>query len=105
LTSLRRPDSEFTGMSSAGLNAILQRELTAMNVILESERDRRTLTWLIQQVGERALEDACASLAGKRKCYPSNLAKCLGLVPPENLSRPSPEQVRTYLQDIRKMLT
>lgn len=76
-----------------------------MNVILESERDRRTLAWLIQQVGERALEDACASLAGKRKCYPSNLAKCLGLVPPESLSRPSPEQVQAYLKDIRKMLT
>ena len=75
-----------------------------MDVILETERDRRTLAWLIQQVGEPALERACATLAGRRKCYPSNLAKCLGLVPPESLARPSPEQVQAYLKDIRGLL-
>ena len=75
-----------------------------MNVILETERDRRTLAWLVQQVGEPALERACSRLAGRRKCYPSNLAKCLGLVPPESLARPSPEQVQAYLKDIRGLL-
>ena len=75
-----------------------------MNVILETERDRRTLAWLIQQVGEPALERACSRLAGRRKCYPSNLAKCLGLVLPESLARPSPEQVQAYLKDIRGLL-
>lgn len=75
-----------------------------MNVILETERDRRTLAWLIQQVGEPALQRACATLAGRRKCYPSNLAKCLGLVPPESLARPSSEQVQAYLKDIRGLL-
>lgn len=75
-----------------------------MNVTLETERDRRTLAWLIQQVGEPALERACATLPGRRKCYPSNLAKCLGLVPPESLARPSPEQVQAYLKDIRGLL-
>lgn len=75
-----------------------------MNVILETERDRRTLAWLVQQVGELELERACASLAGRRKCYPSNLAKCLGLVPPDSLARPSPEQVQAYLKDIRGLL-
>jgi hypothetical protein len=75
-----------------------------MNVILETERDRRTLAWLVQQVGEPALERACATLPGRRKCYPSNLAKCLGLVPPESLARPSSEQVQAYLKDIRGLL-
>jgi hypothetical protein len=75
-----------------------------MNVILETERDRRTLAWLIQQVGEPALQRACATLAGRRKCYPSNLAKCLGLVPPESLVRPSSEQVQAYLNDMRALL-
>lgn len=75
-----------------------------MNVILETGRDRRTLAWLIQQVGEPALERACSRLAGRRKCYPSNLAKCLGLVLPESLARPSPEQVQAYLKDIRGLL-
>ena len=75
-----------------------------MNVILETERDRRTLAWLIQQVGEPALERACSRLAGRRKCYPSNLAKCLGLVPPDSLARPSSEQVQAYLNDMRALL-
>ena len=75
-----------------------------MNVILETERDRRTLAWLIQQVGEPALERASSRLAGSRKCYPSNLAKCLGLVPPDSLARPSSEQVQDYLKDIRRLL-
>lgn len=75
-----------------------------MNVILETERDRRTLAWLIQQVGEPALERACSSLAGRRKCYPSNLAKCLGQVPPDSLARPSSEQVQAYLNDMRGLL-
>ena len=61
-----------------------------MNVILETERDRRTLAWLIQQVGEPA--------------YPSNLAKCLGLVPPDSLARPSSEEVQAYLNDMRALL-
>jgi hypothetical protein len=34
-----------------------------MNVILETERDRRTLAWLVQQVGEPALERACSDFA------------------------------------------
>ena len=75
-----------------------------MNVILETERDRRTLAWLVQQVGELGLERACASLAGRRKCYPSNLAKCLGLVLPESLARPSSEEAQAYLKDIRGLL-
>jgi len=75
-----------------------------MNVILETERDRRTLAWLIQQVGEPALERACSRLAGRRKCYPSNLAKCLGQVPPDSLARPSSEQVQAYLNDMRGLL-
>ena len=75
-----------------------------MNIILESERDRRTLAWLIEQVGECVLERACNRLAGRRKCYPSNLAKCLGLVLPESLARPSPKQVQAYLNDMRTLL-
>jgi hypothetical protein len=43
-------------------------------------------------------------LAGRRKRYPSNLAKCLGLVPPDSLARPSPEQVQAYLNDMRALL-
>ena len=75
-----------------------------MNVIVESNRDRRTLAWLIEQVGESAVEHACARLAGKRKPYPSNLAKTLGLKPPESLCRPSRLQVQAHLAEMRKLL-
>ena len=75
-----------------------------MNVILESERDRRTLAWLFEQVGEAAVERACNQLAGQRKPYPSNLAKVLGLVPPESLSRPTPAQVQQHLDQMRGLL-
>jgi hypothetical protein len=75
-----------------------------MNVILDSERDRRTLAWLVEQVGECALEKACTRLAGQRKPYPSNLAKILGLEPPERLTRPSRAQVQANLAAARKLL-
>lgn len=75
-----------------------------MNIILESERDRRTLAWLIEQVGEEAVERACKQLAGKRKPYPSNLAKILGLIPPESLTCPTPEQVQQHLNQLRRRL-
>ena len=91
-------------MPFGGSNDRIAREPTAMNVILESERDHRTLAWLIEQAGEGAVERACASLAGNRKTYPSNLAKVLGLVLPESLSRPSRIQVQAHLVQIRKLL-
>lgn len=68
-----------------------------MNIILESERDRRTFDWLVEQVGEEAVERACKQLAGKRKPYASNLAKALGLIPPESLSRPTKAEVQNLL--------
>lgn len=42
--------------------------------------------------------------AGDRKAYPSNLAKVLGLVPPQDLRRPSWAEVRVRLDQIRKLL-
>lgn len=38
-----------------------------MNVVLESDRDRRALDWLVSQVGLAAVELACSQLAGERK--------------------------------------
>ena len=75
-----------------------------MNIILQSERDHRALAWLVEQVGEAALENACDSLAGQRKPYPSNLAKILGLALPERLTRPSRPQVQANLAAARKLL-
>jgi len=61
-----------------------------MKVVIESERDLRTLNWLVSQVGEDKVAAACDSLAGGRRAYVSNVAKALGLEPPlEVLQTPS----------------
>lgn len=75
-----------------------------MDVIVDSERDRRTLEWLIAQVGEGAVEDACTRLAGQRKPYVSNVAKVLGLTPPEALKASAPAEARQQLAVIKTML-
>ena len=75
-----------------------------MDVIVESQRDRRTLEWLIAQAGEAAVQTACSELAGARKCYVSNIAKALGLSPPESLSYAAREVAVEHLADIRRML-
>lgn len=75
-----------------------------MDVIVESERDRRTLDWLISQVGVNAVEEACSQLVGERKPYVSNIAKVLGLAPPESVGRPSREEARARLAAIKETL-
>lgn len=75
-----------------------------MNVIIQSPRDQRVLDWLVQQVGLDAISAACSQLAGGRRPYPSNLAKVLGLTPPESLSLASREVAQAHLDAIYKKL-
>lgn len=75
-----------------------------MEIIIESERDRRTYDWLLAQVGEAALQDACFALAGNRRLYVSNLAKILGLKPPVDLAIAPREAALKHLEEMRKML-
>lgn len=44
-----------------------------LGVILENERDRRTLKWLIDTVGQDAVRDAIERIPGRRKPYVSNV--------------------------------
>lgn len=75
-----------------------------MEVVVNSERDRRTLEWLIAQAGEKAVEEACLELAGQRKPYVSNLAKVLGLNPPEGLLATPRSEAKSRLEAIKKLL-
>lgn len=75
-----------------------------MDVILETERDRRTFAWLIEQAGADAVEQACSQLAGQRKPYVSNLAKVLGLEPPDTMRQPSKEEARARLAALKTIL-
>jgi hypothetical protein len=75
-----------------------------MDVVVESDRDRRTLDWLINEVGVVAVENACCQLAGQRKLYVSNIAKALGLTPPDIVFRPTRDEARARLAAIKKTL-
>jgi hypothetical protein len=77
-----------------------------MDVIIENERDRRVLDWLIAKVGEQGVRDAIARIPGKRRSYVSNVVKALGLkVPPEVVDPPvSMEEALKRLAEIRQMM-
>jgi hypothetical protein len=75
-----------------------------MDVIVESDRDRRTLEWLVSEVGVDAVEQVCSQLAGERKPYVSNVAKALGLEPPECVRFPTQEEARARLANLKEIL-
>lgn len=75
-----------------------------VNLIVESKRDQRVLDWLVSQVGEEAIANACKQLAGSRKLYVSNIAKVLGLCPPAELAVTSREEAHGHLEVIHKLL-
>lgn len=76
-----------------------------MNLIVESKRDQRVLEWLVSQVGEDAIANACTQLAGARKLYVSNIAKVLGLRLPTELALTSRDEAQRHLEVIRKLLS
>lgn len=73
-------------------------------MIVQNERDERTATWLIEQVGEEALAEAETRLQGARKPYPSNLAKVLGLTLPESLKRTENAAARQKLAELKNII-
>lgn len=75
-----------------------------MDVILESDRDRRALNWLIDQVGLSAVEDACSQLAGQRKAYVSNLAKALKLTLPDSIFATPKDEALVHLTAVKNIL-
>lgn len=96
-------DSETpSGGSPAGLPPHAEGQQPE-GVLLETERDRRVLNWLIGQVGVEAVEDACCSLAGRRRAYPSNIAKVLGLSPPRSLELTPRDLARKHLAQLQSL--
>lgn len=71
-------------------------------VLVLNARDERAIAWLIDQAGFDAVQQACGTLAGNRKRYPTNLAKALGLsIPQSVILTPSSEAH----ERIRELLT
>ena len=54
-------------------------------VLVLNARDKRAIAWMIEQVGFVAVQEACGRLAGRRRLYPTNLAKVLGLTIPDSV--------------------
>lgn len=73
-------------------------------VVVESNRDQRVLDWLVEQVGHEGVAEACSKLAGARRAYPSNIAKALGLVPPQRLAVASRVDAKVHLEEIARLL-
>ena len=69
--------------------------------IIDNERDRRTWSWIIEQVGEPAARSA--DLNGRRP-YVSNIVKALGLKPPSELDRPDRARAQAHLDACRAVL-
>jgi len=74
-------------------------------VLVQSARDRRVLDWIISQVGHQAIEEACCSFAGRRRPYPSNIAKVLGLSPPSSLEITPPDEALRHIADLKRLLS
>ena len=57
-------------------------------LLIDSDRDRRTLAWILSQVSADQVREAVQAVQAQgRKPYVSNTAKVLGLVVPANLAR------------------
>ncbi|PZO07981.1 MAG: cryptic plasmid protein A [Lysobacteraceae bacterium] len=73
-------------------------------ILVESKRDQRVLDWLVEQVGHEGVAEACSKLAGARRAYPSNIAKVLGLEPPQRLAVAARSDAAFHLAEIARIL-
>jgi hypothetical protein len=72
-----------------------------------NDKDRRTLAWLREQVGEAALGAAAERCGGPTKPYVSRVCRCLGLRPPifgESRPHISTATAERSLASIREIL-
>ena len=76
----------------------------ALGVIVANDRDRRTLAWLLGQVGAEAVRGAVGRLAGERRPYLSNVAKALSVALPDRLEVAPPGAHLDRLKAARNML-
>lgn len=75
-----------------------------LGVIVDNDRDRRTLAWLREHVGDAAIVAAVGQMAGNRKPYLSNIANVLGVVLPGRLEAADRETAHKHLAAIREKL-
>lgn len=73
-------------------------------LLIQNDRDRRALAWLIDQVGEDAIRQAVGRLAGERKPFVSNVAKVLSVKLPRSVELTPACQARKNIAAIKKAM-
>ncbi|WP_165987862.1 cryptic plasmid protein A [Caballeronia sp. SBC1] len=83
---------------------MLQKDVLGLDIIVESERDQRTLDYLISTCGFARVRGAREKLPGETRPYVSNLAKFLGVtIPIEVLATPQSE-ARQHITELKERL-
>jgi hypothetical protein len=78
--------------------------LIAVGIIVDSERDRRALEFLVTVCGTEVVLRGCAELPGRTRPYVSNIAKALGVVIPDEVAVTPRAEGRRQLAEIKKLL-
>ncbi len=74
------------------------------DIIIENERDRRALLYLMQVCGSARVAHARALLPGRSRPYVSNIAKMLGVTIPESVQITPREEGRRKLAELKEYL-
>ncbi|MFL9898969.1 hypothetical protein PQR71_12530 [Paraburkholderia fungorum] len=76
----------------------------ALDVLLQNDRDHRTLDYLIRTCGLSRVQKARQSLPGRTRPYVSNIAKILGVTIPDEVVITPRESGRRELAAIKQLL-
>lgn len=74
-------------------------------VVLMNDRDRRTLQWLRDSVGDDRVAAAIQQISGERKPYLTNICKVLGVTPPSGVRVTEAQDARKHLEVLRAALS
>ncbi|RQM47084.1 cryptic plasmid protein A [Paraburkholderia bannensis] len=77
----------------------------ALDVLVENNRDRRTLDFLLATCGLSRVQQARTALPGRTRPYVSNIAKQLGVTIPDAVVITPREEGRRELTAIKQLLT
>ena len=94
-------DSKAAAAADAPLSV---EDAIAEGIIINNERDRRTLLFLVQTVGAEAVKQAVQQLAGARKPYLSSIAKLLGVQLPSGLEVADKSTAQAHIAALRSKL-
>lgn len=78
---------------------------TIADVIIESDRDKKTLVYLIQLLGQQKIVDTISSFKGGRRYYVSNIAKANKIDIPAHIYSVTPDKaiVDEYLKNLKSL--